>query len=68
VKVLEQKCSGLALKYLSSKQREVLHLRPKPEYGKMFNPNPVVSTGVLQNNQIDLGLNTKVRAQAPELE
>ena len=43
VKVLEQKCSWFALKYLSLKQREVLHLRPKLEYGNMFDPNPVVS-------------------------
>ena len=28
---------------LFSKQREVLHLRPKLEYGNTFNPNPVVS-------------------------
>jgi len=34
----------LALKYWFLKQREVLHLRPKPEYSKTFDPNPVVST------------------------
>ena len=34
----------LASKYLFSKQREVLHLRLKLEYGNMFDPNPVVST------------------------
>ena len=30
---------------MSSKQREVLHLRPKPKY--MFDPNPVVSPSAL---------------------
>ena len=26
------------------KAKRELHLRPKPEYGNMFNPDPVVST------------------------
>jgi len=30
-----------ALKYLSSKQREIFHPRPQPEYGNTFDPNPI---------------------------
>jgi len=34
----------VGIEILVSKQREVLHLRPKLEYSKTFDPNSVVST------------------------
>ena len=32
-----------------------LHLRPKPEYGKTFDPNPVVSAGQGMHCWVSLG-------------
>jgi len=46
VKVLEQRHFMVSIEeqmFVFKAKRE-LHLRPKPEYGNMFNPDPVVST------------------------